>query len=436
MQKSGILAQPVIERLKRHRWAFATAGSLATLGMVTAIAVGTQDNSAGLRIQTVVENLALENTRPLDLGAATFLHEERIQRGDTVGALLSRLGIQDVEASNFIRTHPSTQLMHRQLAPGKTVVAQTTAEGELRQLIFPQNGKDVALVVERKGSKLVASEQAMRFETQTVAKSAEIRYSLFGATDASDIPDSVATQLADIFGGDIDFHRDLRKGDRFSVVYEMNFLRGQPARTGRILAAEFVNNGRTLRAIYFEQDGKGAYYTPDGKSLRKAFLRSPLEFSRITSGFAMRMHPILQEWRAHKGVDYGAPTGTRVRATSDGTVDFIGRQGGYGNLVVLRHAGAYSTAYGHLNGFAPGLKKGSRVSQGETIAYVGATGWATGPHLHYEFRINNQQVNPLSVALPTSVPLDNAQLPRFRVIAQTQQEQLGLLRETRLAALD
>ncbi|MGE5386449.1 MAG: M23 family metallopeptidase [Betaproteobacteria bacterium] len=435
MQKSGILSQPVIERLKRHRLAFGITGALATLGMAAAVAV-VPDNDRDVRIQTVVENLALESFRPLDLTGNSYFREERIRRGDTVGAVLARLGIQDSEAASFIQSAPGAQAIHRQLVPGKVVVAQSSAEGELHRLIFPLNGKDAALIIERKGGKLTANEQALRFERREVMKAAEIRSSLFAATDASDIPDSIATQLADIFGSDIDFHRDLRKGDRFSVIYEMDYLRGQPARTGRILSAEFVNGGKTLRAIYFEQDGKGAYYTTDGKSLRKAFLRSPLEFSRVTSGFAMRFHPILRDWRAHKGVDYGAPSGTVVRATADGTVDFVGKQGGYGNMIILRHQGAYSTAYGHLRGFASGLRKGSRVSQGETIGFVGQTGWATGPHLHYEFRISNQQVNPLSVTLPTAMPLDAAQLNRFKATAQNQLDQLNLLRDTRVAILD
>jgi len=436
MQKTGILAQPVIERLKQHRWIFGGVGLLAALGMAAAIAVAPGDDATALRVQTITESLVTESAKPLNLDAAVFLHEERIQRGDTVGSLLARLGIDDPEAIQFIRNHPGTQAIHRQLAPGKTVVSQTTAGGELRQLIFPLNGGDTALLVERRDQKLLASEQALRFETQTLMKTAEIRYSLFGATDASEIPDGVATQLAEIFGGDIDFHRDLRQGDRFSVIYEMHYLRGQPARSGRILAAEFINNGRTLRAIYFEQNGKGGYYAPDGKSLRKAFLRSPLEFSRISSGFSMRLHPILKEWRAHKGIDYAAPTGTRVRATSDGTVDFIGRRGGYGNLIILRHAGAHSTAYGHLNGFAPGLKRGSRVSQGEVIGYVGATGWATGPHLHYEFRVNNQQVNPLAIVLPTAPALDAAQMPLFRANARDRLELITLTHVAPVAALD
>ena len=200
---------------------------------------------------------------------------------------------------------------------------------------------------------------------------------------------ALATQMAEIFSTDIDFHKDLRKGDTFSVVYEMFYDRGEPVRSGRVLSAEFVNDGRSFRAVWYAGvDGKGSYYTPEGKSLRKAFLRSPLEFSRVTSSFGMRQHPILQSWRAHMGVDYGAPKGTRVRATADGVVDSVGMQGGYGNLVVVQHGGSYSTAYAHMSRISPGLRRGSRVSQGDVIGFVGTSGWSTGPHLHYEFRVN------------------------------------------------
>lgn len=437
MEKSGILTQStsLIERLRHHRWTIGLAGSVSALGMAAALAVAPSDNET-VNVKTVIENLGIQGTQTISLGKESFLREERIQRGDTVGNILARLGIQEPEALEFIRTNPATRVMHQQLAPGKAVTAQTSENGDLRALYFPLNGKDTALVVERANGRLLAHEKALRFETQTVMKTAEIRNSLFGATDAAGIPDSVATQMAEIFGGDIDFHRDLRKDDRFTVIYEMQYLSGQPARSGRILAAEFVNNGKTYRAIHFEQDGKSSYYTADGKSLRKAFLRSPLEFSRVTSGFAMRFHPILQQWRAHKGVDYGAPAGTRVRATGDGVVDFAGRQGGYGNLVIIKHNGNYSTAYGHLQGFGAGIRTGSRISQGDTLGYVGQTGWATGPHLHYEFRINNQQVNPLALNLPTSLPLEAAQLARFKTHAAPLANDLDLLRSTNLSALE
>jgi murein DD-endopeptidase MepM/ murein hydrolase activator NlpD len=268
-------------------------------------------------------------------------------------------------------------------------------------------------------------------------KSGEIRSSLFAATDAIGLPDSIATQMADIFGGDIDFHRDLRRGDRFSVVYEMLFNQGQPVRTGRILATEFANNGKTFRAVWFEsKDGQG-YYTAEGKNIRKAFLRSPLEFSRVTSGFShSRFHPIHQTWRAHKGVDYGAPVGTRIKATGDGIVEFVGKQGGYGNLVVIRHHGRYTTHYGHLNGFAAGIRKGQRVSQGDIIGYVGKTGWATGPHLHYEFRINDVHQNPLAVALPSAPPLAPQQMAEFKHHANPLAYRLDRIRGMNLTQLD
>jgi murein DD-endopeptidase MepM/ murein hydrolase activator NlpD len=206
-------------------------------------------------------------------------------------------------------------------------------------------------------------------------------------------------------------------------------LEGKPAGTGRILAVEFINGGQAHQAFYFAQeDGSGDYYNAQGKRLKKAFIRSPLAFSRVTSGFAMRLHPILKTWRAHKGIDYGAPTGTKVRATGDGTVQFIGQQGGYGNLVILAHAGNYQTAYAHLSRFPANLKKGDKVEQGETIGYVGSTGWATGPHLHYEFRVNGRQIDPLSIDIPASVPLNASQEAAFRRVAQQQLVQLALLR--------
>jgi murein DD-endopeptidase MepM/ murein hydrolase activator NlpD len=370
--------------------------------------------------------------------SGTFVREERIQRGDTVASVLARLGVHDEQAMAFLRAHPDTQAVFRQLRPGKVVSARTGEFGELQTLVFPLNGTtDDALFVERQDNLFQASTQALRLDTQVFMKSGEIRSSLFGATDAVGLPDSVATQMAEIFGGDIDFHRDLRRGDRFSVIYEVLYHQGQPVRTGRILAAEFVNDGKAFRAVWFEgKDGQG-YYTPEGKNIRKAFLRSPLEFSRITSGFtASRFHPILQTWRAHKGVDYGAPIGTRVKATGDGIVEFAGRQGGYGNLVVLRHQGRYTTHYGHLNGFAPGVRKGTRVSQGDVIGYVGKSGWATGPHLHYEFRINDVHQNPLAVALPSAPPLGPAQMVAFLTHAEPLSLRLDHMRGLDLALLD
>ena len=393
------------------------------------------------RLETV-EHLALPALVPAAEAEQSFLREERVQRGDTVMDLLQRLGIDDPAAVSFLKGNATSQTLFRQLSPGKNLTARTGPQGELQALVFPLNGgKDQALVVERQDSRFSASEQPLQLETQVVMKSAEIRYSLFGASDAAGIPDSVATQLADIFGGDIDFHRDLRKGDRFAVIYEsVNYL-GRAVRSGRILAAEFVNNGKTYRAAWFADPAGGenssSYYTADGKNIRKAFLRSPLEFSRITSGFSSaRFHPVLQKWRAHKGIDYGAPSGTRVKATGSGTVEYVGIQGGYGKVVVLRHQGRYTTLYGHLSGFAAGLRKGNRVSQGDVIGFVGATGLASGPHLHYEFRVNDVHQNPLAMALPSAPPLQPHQLAQFRTSTGVNLARLDQIRGFNLAQAD
>lgn len=390
--------------------------------------------------QAVVEQLALPPVEALDISGEIFVREERILRGDTVADMLGRLGVADAAVLPQLRNAKAADPIFRQMSPGKQVTARVSAQGELQSLIFPLNGgRDLALMIEADGhGGLQVSEQPLPLETQVLARSAEIRYSLFGAADAAGIPDGVATQLADIFGGDIDFHRDIRKGDRFSVVYESINHLGKMVRTGRILAAEFVNDGHVYRAVWYaDEHGQGGYYTAEGKNIRKAFLRSPLEFSRITSGFSgARFHPVLKEMRAHRGVDYGAPTGTRVKATGDAVVEFAGSRGGYGKVVMLRHQGAYSTVYGHLSGFASGLRPGMRVSQGDVIGYVGATGLASGPHLHYEFRINGVHQNPLAVTLPTAPPLAQHQLPRFREQAQERLARLDQIGGMSLALLD
>jgi murein DD-endopeptidase MepM/ murein hydrolase activator NlpD len=441
-EKSRILAQLLRGRDAKpgHFMAAVGVAGLSFFSMVAAFGTAPSTSEIAGVQQSVVEQLGQPIARIEENTTDIYVHEERIQRGDTFASLTARLGIADEKALSFLRSDPKAATIFRQMSPGKPVTARVSGDGTLLSLIFPLNGgKDQALLVERDAiNALHATEQALQLETRVLMKSAEIRSSLFGATDAAGIPDSVATQLADIFGGDIDFHRDLRKGDRFSVVYESINHLGRMVRTGRILAAEFVNDGRTYRAVWFDGgEGRSGYYTDEGKSIRKSFLRSPLEFSRITSGFSSaRYHPVLKEVRAHKGIDYGAPTGTRVKATGDGTVEFAGRQGGYGNVVILRHQGHYETVYGHLSDFAPGLRKGTRIAQGDVLGYVGATGIATGPHLHYEFRVDGVHRNPLTVALPAALPLAANQLAHFRDQTQAVLGRLEVIRSTNLALLD
>lgn len=434
--KSRILAQ--VQHLRESRVAqfylLAGAGTISFLTGLTAFAVAPSIEQATPPKQWVVEQLALPTLTASDTPADVFVREEQVRRGDTVFSLIRRAGVEDAEAESFMRENASARPLFQQLRPDQPITTRTNNDGELVSLSYPLYGTDRTLVVERNGSGFDAREESVALDTHVVTRSGVIRSSLFATADEIGMPDAIATQIADIFGGDIDFRTDLRRGDRLSVVYESMSSGGREVRTGRVLAVEFVNDGQTYRAVWYAGAGQsGAYYTPDGKSLKKAFLRSPLEFSRVTSGFSMRLHPILGTWRAHKGVDYGAPIGTKVRATADGEVEFVGQQNGYGNFIVLRHQDRYTTAYGHLNGFAAGLHKGMRVEQGQVIGYVGRTGWATGPHLHYEFRIAGMHQDPLSIALPVSIPLTAQQLTTFRSSTAPMLAQLESLRSIALA---
>ncbi|HUJ86028.1 MAG TPA: M23 family metallopeptidase [Burkholderiales bacterium] len=401
--------------------------ALALSGVVAAFAIAPAAEPVPLPGKAALESIAIPRDA-LIAPPGSYVRQARFERGETLSDLLERLGVEGSQASRLIRLGT----LHL-LRPGTVLTAKISAAGDLVRMSY-LNGRDIvrSIVPERQGFRV--GDEAAHFEVTTLLKSAEIQSSLFEAADAADIPDSVAIQLADVFGGDIDFYRDLRKGDRLSVVYEMQYLGGRPVRSGRVIAAEFINKGKTFRALYYvDASGKGGYYAPDGQSLRKAFLRAPLEFSRISSRFGMRKHPFLHTWRQHRGVDYAAPLGTRVRATADGVIEFAGRKGGYGNVIILRNTGRYSTVYGHLRGFARGIHRGARVEQGEIIGFVGQTGWATGPHLHYEFRIAGVARNPLAVALPAAVPVSEWELPAFRRYARPVLAQLDLVAASTVA---
>jgi murein DD-endopeptidase MepM/ murein hydrolase activator NlpD len=426
-----------LRRIAQSRLCRAAATAvLPFIGVVAAFGIAPDTVTEQLKQTPVVLELALPASGSGSATVEGYWREERIQRGDRLADVLARLGAHDPEALQRLSSARAARALY-QLVPGRTVRAQITAEGQLLELHYRDGG--YVLTVERRDDSISVAEHPAELERRVLMDSAEIRSSLFSATDTAGLSDAIAMQLADIFSTDIDFHRDLRRGDRFSVVYEMFYDRGEPVRAGRVLAAEFINIGRLYRAVYFQYDEKrGGYYTPDGRNIRKAFLRSPLEYSRISSGFtSSRFHPILGTWRAHRGIDYAAPRGTRVRATGDGVVEFVGRDHrGYGNLVVLRHQSKYTTWYGHLSGFAKGLRKGMRVAQSETIGYVGATGLATGPHLHYEFRINDVHQNPLRVVIPAAPPLSAELKSAFEAQVAPMVQQLKLLRATQLARMD
>jgi len=429
-----ILAQTTVLRdAVRKRRGLVGIGFAALLAGVAATGA-VKDSSPPPARETIVAPLAVALPDRVSEGVQAYWNETRFDRGDTFAALLDRLGVDAADAAKLLKENARSKPF-RSLRAGMTVQALTSELGQLLALRFLA-GEDARLLgFEREGDRFSLIDRGAELTRQTLLTSVEIRSSLFAAADDADLPDAITMQIADIFSGDIDFHRDLRRGDRFAVVYEVFYHNGRALRAGRVLAAEVVNDKKVVRAIWFADDGdRHGYYAPDGKNLRKAFLRSPLELSRVTSGFAMRFDPVLQEWRAHNGVDYSAPTGTRIRATADGTVEVAGQQSGYGNVIVLRHHGGITTLYAHLSGFASGVREGARVAQGEVIGYVGATGWATGPHLHYEFRVNNELRNPLAVEIPIAEPVAAHRLAAFHAAADPLAAQLDLIARTSLAA--
>lgn len=367
-----------------------------------------------------------------------YVHEEKIRAGDTLATLLNRLGVEDDAAENFIKKDKTARAI-MQLRSGKRVQAQTDENGNLLWLkATVVDGKDNPvknILVTRTGDTFTAEEVAAKLERRIEMRAREITTTLYAATDSSSdgssLPDSIVAQIIEMFSTSIDFRSDLKRGDRFNVVYETFWQDGEFVRAGRILAGEFTNKGTTYQSVWFEDPhtkSGGGYYSFDGKSLKKAFLKSPLEFSRISSGFGMRTHPIAGKWKQHKGTDFAAPTGTPIRAAGDGVIDFAGKQGGYGNVVVIKHWANYSTAYAHMSRFGNGMRKGAKVSQGDIIGYVGSTGWSTGAHLHYEFRVAGEARDPGKMNIQAQAPLTTAELTRFKSVAGDMIHRFALLR--------
>jgi murein DD-endopeptidase MepM/ murein hydrolase activator NlpD len=421
---------------RKHRIISASALFLALCAFGAAGVAPLAPDASDLPVRSIVEELDLptltEQIARVTPSTQTFINEERVRSGDTLAALVHRLGIDDDEATAFIKSDPIARGI-MQLKVGKRIQAQTNAEGRLIWMSAADNDTRESspvrnLVIRRDGEGFKASLAAAALEKRVEMRSGEIRSSLFAATDVAQIPDAVASQIVDMFSTSMDFATDLRRGDRFNVVYETFWQDGEYVRSGRILAAEFRNGGSTYQTVWFEEPGKpGGYFGFDGKSLKKAFLKSPLEFSRVSSGFSMRVHPISGQWRAHKGVDFAAAVGTPIRASGDGVVDFAGTQNGYGNVVVIKHWSNYSTAYAHMSRFASNLRQGQKINQGDVIGYVGMTGWSTGPHLHYEFRVNNEPRDPLAIDLPNVQPLAGAELQRFRKVAGDMTHRFALM---------
>lgn len=418
------------------------AGGAAALTLCAfgATAVAPIADLADTPAKSIAQDLQLPNLSDqiaaLQQEQQQFIHEERIRAGDSLGTVFTRLGIEDQQAQAFVRNDKLARSI-LSLKTGKRIQAETDENGLLLTLRATIGDKDnvKTVTVMRKGEKFVSNQAAAQLERRVEMRSREISNgSLYSATDANvdgggQMPDSVVNQIIEMFSNNIDFRGDLKRGDRFNVVYETFWLDGEMVRTGRILAGEFINRGVAYQSVWYEDPvtKQGGYYSLDGKSLKKGFLKSPVAFNRISSGFSMRMHPVFGVWKQHKGVDMAAPTGTPIRASGDGTVDFVGASNGYGNMVVLNHWSNYSTAYGHMSRFASNLRRGQKVAQGDVIGYVGSTGWATGPHLHYEFRVGGQATDPLAMKNITPQPLNNSEMSRFKVAAADMSHRFSLL---------
>jgi murein DD-endopeptidase MepM/ murein hydrolase activator NlpD len=430
--------------VRRHRGSLVASAVVLLAGFgITAVAVAPlAPDAAELPRRVISESVSppdlAQQLQALSVQSHTLTRSDLTRGTDTPEALLQRLGVRDGQAAAFLRADPEARKLLSGRG-GRLVQVELSVAGFLESLVarWPSEATDgtrthfTRLSMNRAADgRWAARTASAAYGTEQRLASGTITSTLFSATDEAGIPDAVAAQIADIFSTDIDFHRELRKGDTFSVVYESLTADGQPVPwnegAGRVIAAEFVNGGRSHHAVWFTRaDGRGGYYGADGRSLRRSFLASPMEFSRITSGFAMRFHPLQQRWRKHLGVDYAAPTGTPVRTVADGVVSFSGWQNGYGKTIEIDHGNGKGTLYAHLS--RQDVRKGSRVQQGQRIGAVGSTGWSTGPHLHFEFRVNGTHQDPLRVAKASeAVVLDGASKPRFEEVVRSVRAKLEL----------
>ncbi|HEY9050098.1 MAG TPA: M23 family metallopeptidase [Gammaproteobacteria bacterium] len=454
-------------RHPRLRWMILAMGC-ALLGVVLANTRSNPESTdmsinAGVELDTIIENavttstdtasnvasirLELPKTKPgqtdifttpplarNEFKAEYDWAELKVRSGDSLSSLFDKAKIKPSQLIELLQLGDSVKTLTR-LHPGEVIKVESNNDGELTALHYELENFQYLRVI-RTPEGLAAETIKHNIETRTAYASATIDSSLFMASQNAGLSQNLTMELASIFGWDIDFVLDIRQGDRFTIIYEEIFKNGEKVQDGNILAAEFINQDTSHRALRYTEPttGETGYYTPDGQSMRKAFLRSPVEFSRISSGFTnSRYHPLLHKIRSHKGVDYAAPRGTPVRASGDGKVIFRGKKGGYGNVVILKHGNIYSTLYAHLSSFNRKIYNGGNVKQGQVIGYVGSTGLASGPHLHYEFRLNGVHRNPLTVKFPSTSPIPERYRDNFELTTQEYLAQLDVLARNALA---
>jgi len=391
----------------------------------------TEDN-----IETVAQSDAVITVQTDSTGSEDRWLEEKVKKGDSLSRIFSRMNLSAGLLHRIVNSGDNAKQLAR-IKPGETLKIQVDEEGSFLGLILERNAIK-SLHIQAKGDKFHTRTVERGLEKRIANASGTITNSLYQSAQRSGLSDQLIMELANIFGWDIDFALEIRAGDQFSLIYEEEYLDDELYRNGPILAAEFVNRGKVFRAIqYQDQTGSTNYFSPDGHSMRKAFLRAPVDFRRISSRFTKaRWHPVLGKKRPHKGVDYAAAAGTPIKASGDGRVVFRGRKGGYGKAVIIKHGSQYKTLYGHMSRYKSSVKKGTRVTQGQIIGYVGKSGLATGPHLHYEFRVNGVHRNPLTVKIPAASPINKKYKADFKEKSKPLMAQLDIISRTQVATAE
>lgn len=360
--------------------------------------------------------------------------EVTVARGDTLSTLFEKVGLPAATVHEVMASNKEAKQFSR-LQDGQVLQFELTPEGQLKQLHTKLSQLE-SISLSKTDSGFTFNREISKPDVRTAYIHGVITNSLSQSAQRAGLSHTMTMDMANIFGYDIDFAQDIRKGDEFDVIYEQKVINGKTVGTGNILSARFTNQGKSYSAVrYTNKQGNTNYYTADGNSMRKAFIRTPVDFARISSMFSMgRKHPILNKIRAHKGVDYAAPRGTPIKATGDGKVLLAGRRGGYGNTVIIQHGDTYRTLYGHMQGFAKGVQTGSTVRQGQVIGYIGTTGLSTGPHLHYEFQVNGVHVDPLGRKLPMADPIAKSEKQRFMQQSQPLMARMDQEKATMLAS--
>lgn len=355
-----------------------------------------------------------------------------VGKGDTLSTVFSKAGLSSNDLHEAINSSKNAKSFSK-LDVGQVLVFELTANGQLERLQSKLSDLE-SISLDKTPQGYAFKRELIKPDVRATYTHGVINSSLSQSAQRAGLSHSLTMDMASVFGYDIDFSEDIRQGDEFELVYEQKVIKDKVVGTGSILSARFTNRGKTYTAVrYTNKQGNTSYYTAEGNSMRKAFIRSPVDFARISSGFSMgRLHPILNKIRAHKGIDYAAPRGTPIKAAGDGRVLLAGRQGGYGNVVIIQHGNSYKTLYGHMQGFAKNVRTGTSVKQGQVIGYIGTTGLSTGPHLHYEFQVNGRHVNPLSIKTAMADPIGGADKQRFLqqskpLMARMDQEKSSML---------